>query len=396
MQLAILTYLYPEAIDYIYKLFPNLNEQNYSEQKHAINDHISIWASGWEKAIAEKNIPVLTIPTNMPLFLKKWSEENNCPFFGRTQIIIEMLKRFLPDVLFYDLYDEDLLKQIKANIPSIKLIALWKGSPPVDMEIFKHVDFTITCAPEEVTRLNNLGLKAEHLHHAFNKNILGTQAPTKNYDVVFIGQIYKSIGFHIKRDRVLNKLVNDLNLSIFCSANNLNGYDFAIHFAKKAILTMLLPLYFALNKISGRYKSQLNKILIYPITPYSLSLKKFLRTPVYGKKMYDVISSSKVVFNIHADSSPLYASNMRLFETTGIGSCLLTDWKSNINELFEEDSEIVTYRSEQECVDKAKWLLTHDDERNKIGLAGQKRVFSSHLYEHRLPQLLEIFKKHMK
>jgi spore maturation protein CgeB len=112
--------------------------------------------------------------------------------------------------------------------------------------------------------------------------------------------------------------------------------------------------------------------------------------------MYDVIKAAKVVLNIHADSSPIYASNMRLFETTGIGSCLLTDWKINMNELFKEDTEAVTFRSEQDCVDKAKWLLSHDEERNNIALAGQRRVFSSHLYEHRLPEFLDIIKKHLK
>jgi spore maturation protein CgeB len=190
--------------------------------------------------------------------------------------------------------------------------------------------------------------------------------------------------------------VKELNLSIFSEAYNLTGYDFAIHFSKKAVLTMLLPVYFIANKVTGRYKSKLEKSLIYPVTPYSTNLKKFLSAPVYGKKMYDLIEVSRIVLNIHADSSPNYASNMRLFETTGIGSCLLTDWKTNINELFKEDTEVVTYRSEQECVDKAKWLLDHAEERDKIGLLGQKRVFSSHLYEHRLPRLLEIFKKHLK
>lgn len=397
MQIAILTYLYPETIEYLYKLFPSLQEQNHINQKQIIDKHISIWASGWEKALEEQKIPVLTIPTNIPLFLRKWAEENNFPLTDKVKIIIEMLKRFLPNVLFYDLYDYDLLKQIKASIPSIKLIALWKGSPPVDMEIFKHVDLTISCAPEEVKHLRELSIKAEHLHHAFNKNILNNQKLTnEQYDVIFIGQIFKSIGFHINRDRILNKLVKDLNLTIFSRAYDLSVYDFALHFSKKAILTLLLPFYFGVNKINGKYKSQIEKSLMYPITPYSPSLKIFLRAPVYGKVMYDVIKNAKVVLNIHADSSPIYASNMRLFETTGIGSCLLTDWKTNINEIYKEDIEVLTFRSEQECVDKAKWLLNHDEERNKVALAGQKRVFSSHLYEHRLPEFLDIIKKHLR
>ena len=397
VQIAILTYLYPEMIDYVYKLYPNLNEQKFIDQKKIIDNHISIWASGWEKAMGEQKIPVLTIPTNIPKFLKKWSEESNLEITESPQIIVEMLKKFQPEILFYDLYDCNLLKEIKARIPTIKLIVLWKGSSSVDMKIFNDVDLTISCAPEEVARLNKIGLKAEHLHHAFNKTILElTESTNKHFDVVFIGQIFKSIGFHINRDVLLNKLVKEIRLEIFSSAYDLKYFDFAYHFLKKTILTSLIPLYYSAEKITGKYKSQLEKSLVYPITPYSLRLRKSLRSPVYGKKMYDVINASKVVLNIHADSSPTYASNMRLFETTGVGSCLLTDWKVNINELFKEDEEVVTFRSAQECVDKAKWLLNNSEERNKIALAGQRRVFSSHLFEHRVPEFLEIVKKHLK
>jgi hypothetical protein len=299
--------------------------------------------------------------------------------------------------LFYDLYDFELLEQIKAKISSLKLVALWKGSPPIDTKIYKLVDVTISCAPEEVSQLNKAGLRAEHLHHAFNKNILEDENSAKKlYDVVFIGQIFKSVGFHINRDKVLKNLLNELNLNIFSEAYNLSTIDFTTHFIKKIVLAFLLPFYIVANKVFGGYAAELEKSVNYPLTPYSVGLKKSLKAPVYGKKMYDTILESKVVLNIHADSSPLYASNMRLFETTGIGSCLLTDWKENINELFEADKEVVTFRNEQESIEKAKWLLANEKERSSIAMAGQKRVFSSHLYEHRLPQLLNIFKKHLK
>jgi spore maturation protein CgeB len=397
VQIAILTYLYPEMINYAYKLLPNLHEQSYIDQKKVIDNHISIWASGWEKALEEKNIPVLTIPTNIPQFIKKWAEENNFPHSERIQIIIEMLKRFLPDVLFYDLYDDDLLEKIKATVPSIKLIALWKGSPPVDMKIFKHVDVTISCAPEEVTNLNKIGIKAEHLNHAFNKNILALQNQfNKKFDVVFIGQIYRAIGFHINRDKVLKEIVKEMELRIFSSAYELGVSDFLYHIAKRTTLILLLPFYYSLNQFTGKYSSEIEKAKKYSFFPYSLKLKNSLQPAVYGKEMYNVIKSSKVILNIHADSSPRYASNMRLFETTGVGSCLLTDWKENINELFKEDEEVVTYRNAKECVDKAKWLLDHDSERELIAKKGQQRTFSSHLYEHRVPEFLDIIKKHLK
>jgi spore maturation protein CgeB len=112
--------------------------------------------------------------------------------------------------------------------------------------------------------------------------------------------------------------------------------------------------------------------------------------------MYQCLSDSQAVLNIHADSSPLHASNMRLFETTGIGTCLVTDWRQNINELFIEDEEVVTYRSIEDCVNKLKWLMNNPLQAEKIAERGQHRTLRDHTYDVRSTQLLEIIHKAMK
>ena len=45
---------------------------------------------------------------------------------------------------------------------------------------------------------------------------------------------------------------------------------------------------------------------------------------------------------------------IRLFESTGLGSCLLTDYKNNLTEFFSTD-EIITYRNNDEAVEKIKY-----------------------------------------
>lgn len=70
-------------------------------------------------------------------------------------------------------------------------------------------------------------------------------------------------------------------------------------------------------------------------------------------------------------------------------------WKQNINELYKEDEEVVTYRNVKDCIDKAKWLSENDKEREKIANKGQQKIFSSHLYEHRAPELISIIKKYL-
>ena len=84
---------------------------------------------------------------------------------------------------------------------------------------------------------------------------------------------------------------------------------------------------------------------------------------------------------------------MRLFEVTGVGTCLLTDWKKNIGELFEPDKEIVTYSSLEECSEKVKWLRNNPKACKEIAEAGQARCLRDHTFAQRVLELDEIIRK---
>ncbi len=83
---------------------------------------------------------------------------------------------------------------------------------------------------------------------------------------------------------------------------------------------------------------------------------------------------------------------MRLFETTGVGACLLTDWKENLSELFEPDAEVLTYRSAEECVEKVNYILEHEEERRSIAAAGQLRTLREHTFDNRAARIDEIIR----
>ena len=112
--------------------------------------------------------------------------------------------------------------------------------------------------------------------------------------------------------------------------------------------------------------------------------------PLFGLDMFQQLQRTRVSLNTHIDISATHASNMRLYEATGVGSCLLTDWKSNIGELFAEGVEVVTYKSAEECVEKVNYLLAHEEERQAIGDAGQRRTLRDHSFDNRAVQLNQI------
>jgi spore maturation protein CgeB len=129
-----------------------------------------------------------------------------------------------------------------------------------------------------------------------------------------------------------------------------------------------------------------------PLCAVHPRLRRFLQPAVFGLDMYRTLMRSKLSFNSHIDIAVNSASNMRLFEATGVGSCLVTDWKANLTRLFEPDLEVVTYKSAAECVEKVQWLLAHPAERQAIAQAGQKRTLTDHTYVQRRGQLDDIIR----
>ncbi len=86
---------------------------------------------------------------------------------------------------------------------------------------------------------------------------------------------------------------------------------------------------------------------------------------------------------------------MRLFETTGVGACLLTDRKENLADLFEPDGEVLTYKSAEECAEKLRWVLDDEARRQRIAEAGQRRALRDHTFENRAARIDEIIRKHL-
>jgi spore maturation protein CgeB len=86
---------------------------------------------------------------------------------------------------------------------------------------------------------------------------------------------------------------------------------------------------------------------------------------------------------------------MTLFETTGIGTFLLTDQKSNLSQFFELDREIVAYTDAQDCIAKALYYLDHEQQREAIAQAGQRRTLGEHTYHKRMVELVDVLKGYL-
>ena len=219
--------------------------------------------------------------------------------------------------------------------------------PALDLAPF---DLIVSAAPHFVDRLRKAGARSEMLRLGFEQTVLdrlGNQ--TKDVELAFIGSVGKD---HQQRLELLEELSRKTPLS--CWGAGVES----------------LP----------------------PDSP----LRGRVKPPLWGYDMYRQLQRSKIALNIHIDMAEQFAANMRLYEATGVGTMLLTDWKTNLHELFELGSEVVAYRSIAECVELVNHYLADDSEREAIAKAGQKRTLCEHSYYHRMQELTEILNRYLR
>ena len=85
--------------------------------------------------------------------------------------------------------------------------------------------------------------------------------------------------------------------------------------------------------------------------------------------------------------------NMRMIETTGLGTFLLTEHKDNIGRYFEPGVECETFRSPGELEEKIAHYLKSPDERERIAAAGRARCRRDFSMSRTLDRLEEIIRQ---
>lgn len=82
--------------------------------------------------------------------------------------------------------------------------------------------------------------------------------------------------------------------------------------------------------------------------------------------------------------------NMRVFETLGTNTCLLTDDIPDVARHFENGKHLMVFSSVGDAVDKMKFLLDNEELRDSIAYNGYQEVLAHHTYRHRAEEILKV------
>jgi hypothetical protein len=266
------------------------------------------------------------------------------------QRLFEKAKEFNPNIIHIGSYFEyygTLLKEMKSSTKAT--VTTWINRPLIEDLNLSQIDMVFTGRPFYVDHFKSLGVEAEEAIVGFPNNY--SLSNEKTIDVGFIGAIdglFTKIKYHNKRTDLVKYLSNHIGLHKW-------GYGFL---SDPGIKTTVKKL------INGK------------------KLYENFHGEVWGEDMFKVLNSFKISINCHAEIAGDYAVNNRMFETTGAKTLLVTDHQKYLNKYFEPDTEVITYKSKEECLEKIQYLLSHPDELNAITLAGYKKTLENYTVKH--------------
>ncbi|HLZ33036.1 MAG TPA: glycosyltransferase, partial [Nitrospira sp.] len=337
MKFLIINTDYPGFLHWLYAQHPGLEYQSYKEQLHARTESLFGVADFYSTNLCDLGHEAEEIYANNQWMQEAWSREHSMTVYKRATVIQQaagllrrapalatsapvrwlksyaqpllrshlqrerkwfyevlsaQIKTYKPDVLVnQDLVciESQFLREIK---PHVRLIVGQIASPLPQGEDLGVYDLVISSLPNYVQYFRQHGVSSELNRLAFEPRVLRKLppklSPAESYPVSFVGSLSPD---HRDRVQLLELLCKRVDISVW------GGSIAAL--------------------------------------PPEASIHHRHRGEAWGITMYDILQNSRMTVNHHINIAEGYANNMRLFESTGVGTLLITDQKVNLPDMFE-------------------------------------------------------------
>ncbi len=361
MKVLFVVTLYQEFLADAYAAAPGLAQLPYDRQRNRLLADSAAVVEAYELALQPLGCETAVAIVNADPLQECWARDHGYTPEGnihdrRRSILARQVEAWRPDVVHvfeWSPLGDAFLAELRPRVP---LLSGQIASPLRPERTYAAYDLMVSSWPPIVERFLRDGIGAEYVRHAFDARVLSTLTPgDERFDVTFVGGFAPS---HPNRAPWLERILRDVPVDVF-------GYG--------------------LERVA-------------PDSP----IHRHHRGAAWGHRMYEVLHRSRLTLNLHAiidvrgEVDTNVAANMRLFEATGVGTCLVTEWKPNLHEHFDPDREVVSFRSDEECAERLRYCLDHEEERRAIAAAGHRRTLRDHVYEVRMGELKAAWEKHLR
>lgn len=123
---------------------------------------------------------------------------------------------------------------------------------------------------------------------------------------------------------------------------------------------------------------------------------KVLRKPELLKGSLDYTSEARYLYagssiNLNFSSTQLLTSvNQRVFDVPACGGFLITDYRRDLEDMFDLGKEMICYRSLAELHELIGYYADRPEVRAQIARAGREKVLARHTYVHRAQELIRV------
>jgi hypothetical protein len=288
---------------------------------------------------------------------RQWAIENGIPNakdIPLSRILEAQIERAKPDIIYclnpLD-FDSGFFQKLSWKP---KLLIGWRAAPiPNETDwssfdlILSHLSVCREAAPQFGAR------KALPFHPGVSRDIAEAvrQVP-KMYDVVFTGQWSN---LHTRRNSIITAL---------CQAADQGKFSLGLFLCTQG---QQLP-----DEVA-----------------------RFNRGARWGMDMYRALKMGRIIVNAEIDMAHGEAGNLRFFETTSVGSFLLTEHQSNIEKYLQFGTEVESFSSQDELISKILYFLVNPEEREAIAHAGQQRALRDYPLQRMAQQLHLIINEHL-
>lgn len=389
---------------------PDFEDAGFDAQMAAYFAKSLVYGDSFARAMTALGNEAIEVICNAEMVQKAWARDNDVSYDEAhwvRQILCAQVEAFRPDVIFIQgltSNDTGFLPEggFRDSYPFVKAVMGFAGFfHPADR--LGGIDFVLSGLPslERYYRANNVATAL--VYHGFDAALAERVAAPPGaaggamIDFSFTGSTGLGYGEnHAVRYWELLELCCGGGLEIWANEK----YDpAALPMPREELANLGVSLQASAKEHSpaavvGVLRDSLSSSFgtELPVLPLSLIFPDAIHPAVYGLEMYDTLGRSRLTWNRHFDPDDgiREIGNMRTFEATGIGTCMLVNSGDNAAELYELDTEIVTYDNMAECADKAGWLLSHENERAAIAAAGQRRTLRDHSIDRRCEVIHEL------
>lgn len=114
-------------------------------------------------------------------------------------------------------------------------------------------------------------------------------------------------------------------------------------------------------------------------------------------KLREYVCRSKLnlVITRGAHASVYASSSMRPFELAAMRACMVANPYNGIELWFEPEKELIVVHSAEEAIERYRYLLSHDAEREAIASAAYEHFLKAHTFQHRARELIGIIQQYI-